>query len=108
MNLGGEYDREVLNYPAYLRLDYMYTGKYERTTSLGTTSYTAAIFNGNETHTMNARAGVYVKDMELAVYVKNLTNSQELLNATQYPGSPVINGTTFQPRTFGVQMNYRW
>ena len=108
VNLGGEYDRDVFNYPAYLRLDYMYTGKYERTTSLGTTSYNAAFFNGNETHTMNLRTGVFVKDMEVALYVKNLTNSQELLNLNQGVNSPVMTGTTFQPRTYGVQVNYRW
>ncbi|MDB5459749.1 MAG: TonB-dependent receptor, plug, partial [Caulobacteraceae bacterium] len=108
VNLGAEYDHDVLNYPSYLRLDYMYTGKYERTTSQGTTSYNAAFFNGNETHTMNLRTGVYVKATEVAFYIKNLTNSQEILNLNEGVNSNVMTGSTFQPRTYGMQINYRW
>ena len=108
VNLGAEYDHDVINYPGYLRLDYMYTGKYERTTSYGTTSYNAAFFNGNETHTMNLRTGVYVKSTEVAFYIKNLTNSQEFLNLSEAVNSNVMTGSTFQPRTYGMQINYRW
>jgi iron complex outermembrane receptor protein len=111
-NFGAEYDHPFLNYDGYLRLDYIYTGAYQRTTGVGTSSYFAGYtnqyINGNEVHTMNLRMGVYVKTTEIAFYIKNLNNSQEFLNENVGVGSPVTTGTTLQPRTFGAQINYHW
>jgi iron complex outermembrane receptor protein len=111
-NLGIQYDTQVASFPAYARMDYTYTGKYLRTTSAGSTSFNAAVTpnftNGNETHIMNARVGVYYKELEIAGYVKNLFNSQEWINKGQGFGNYYFNGNTVQPRIIGVQMNYRF
>ena len=113
-NLGVQYDTEVATLPAYARMDYTYTGKYMRTTGPGSSAYTSAIgyvqnyINGNETHVTNARVGVYYKSLEVAGYVKNLFDSREWINLNQGVGNYYYTGTTVQPRTIGLQMNYRF
>ncbi len=111
-NLGVQYDTQVMQFPAYVRADYSYSGKYMRATSAGTTSYLAQFtpnfIDGNETHIINARAGVYYKSLEVALYVKNAANSQEWINKNQGNGNYYFTGTTVQPRVVGMQMNYRF
>jgi outer membrane receptor protein involved in Fe transport len=111
-SLGVQYDTQIAALPAYVRADYSYTGKYMRTTGPGSASYNAAVtpnfINGDETHILNARAGIYFKDLEAAVYVKNVGNSMEWINKNQANGNYYYSGNTVTPRTVGVQLNYRF
>ena len=114
-NIGVQYDTRVMEFPAYGRLDYAYTGKYMRTTSAGTASYGAGTsvpdyINGNETHTMNGRVGVYYNSLEIAAYVKNIFDDQSWINKSTAvgTGSYFFSGTKVQPRLIGMQMNYRF
>jgi outer membrane receptor protein involved in Fe transport len=121
-NLGLQYDTSVMGYPVYARADYAYQGKYMRATSCQslspsvncTASFAAAPYvtpnyiNGNETHIMNARVGVYYKNLEIAGYVKNLFDSREWVNQNQANGNYYFTGNTVQPRIIGLQMNYRF
>jgi len=111
-NLGLQYDTKVAAMPAYARMDYVYTGKYMRATSAGTASFNPAVtpnfINGNETHLMNARVGVYYKDLEIAGYVKNIFNSQDWINKSEGNGTFWFAGNKMTPRVVGVQMNYRF
>jgi outer membrane receptor protein involved in Fe transport len=79
---------------------------------VGTTSYNATTspntIHGDPTNQINARAGVYYKDLEVALYVKNLANEQHWLNKTQGTGSYWYSGNVETPRTVGLQMNYRF
>ena len=111
-NLGVQYDTRVMDFPTYVRADYSYTGKYMRTTGPGSATFNAAVtpnfLNGDETHIINARAGFYYKDLEVAAYVKNAGNSLEWINKNQANGSYYYTGNTVIPRTVGVQLNYRF
>jgi outer membrane receptor protein involved in Fe transport len=111
-NVGVQYDTHIMEFPAYVRADYAYTGNYMRTTSAGSATYNAAItpnfINGDETHIINARAGLYYKDLEIAFYVKNAGNSMEWINKNQGVGTYYYTGNTVIPRTVGAQMNYRF
>ena len=111
-NIGVQYDTRIMEFPAYARMDYAYTGKYMRVTSAGTSSFLTAFtpnyINGNETHIANARVGVYYNDLEIALYVKNLFNSNEWINLNQGNGNYYYSGTTVQPRLIGFQTNYRF
>jgi outer membrane receptor protein involved in Fe transport len=111
-NAGLQYDTRIMDFPAYARMDYAYTGKYTRGTGPGTNSYNVTVapnfFNGNETHLMNARVGVYYKDLEIAGYVTNLFNSQEWLSKGEGLNSYSYGGQKQVPRVIGVQMNYRF
>ncbi len=109
INAGVQYDHRLFEMPAYARVDYMYTGKYDRTTGLGSSGYIASTHDGNATHTMNARAGIYLKQFEVAVYVKNLTDSNEWVDKQLITNSSFLfTGTSFQPRTIGMQINYNF
>jgi len=111
-NLGIQYDWKTFDFPSYARMDYAYTGKYLRTTTLGTSSYNATttpnFINGEETHTVNARVGVYYKSLEIAGYVRNMLNANQWLSKSQGSGSYNFTGIKQQPRTIGMQMNYRF
>jgi outer membrane receptor protein involved in Fe transport len=126
-NMGLQYDTRIMEFPTYFRMDYTYTGRYQRQTScsgLGlygkcSVAYGAApntanpsvvanYIDGNETHIMNARVGTYYKDLEIAGYVKNLFNSQEWINKAQGAGAYNFNGNKVMPRIVGVQLNYRF
>lgn len=111
-NIGVQYDTRVAEFPAYGRLDYTYTGKYLRATTAGTASYLATqtpdYINGNETHNMNGRVGIYYNSLEIAGYVKNIFNDQSWINKTYGTGTYWFSGTKVQPRLIGMQMNYRF
>ena len=111
-NIGVQYDTRIMEFPSYARMDFAYTGKYLRGTTLGSSSYNVAVspnfINGNETHIFNGRVGTYYKDLELALYVKNIFNSQEWNNLSQTLGAAYASGTTVQPRVIGFQTNYRF
>jgi outer membrane receptor protein involved in Fe transport len=111
-NVGVQYDWQTFNMPTYARADYTYAGHYARGTGVGTTSYNATTspntINGDPTNQINARAGVYYKDLEVALYVKNLANEQHWLNKGEGTGSYWYSGNVETPRTVGLQMNYRF
>jgi hypothetical protein len=111
-NVGLQYDTDIANFPVYARMDYAYTGKYMRGTGPGTNSYNATIapnfINGNEIHLVNARVGMYYKDLEIAGYVTNLFDSREWLSKGEGLNSYSFGGIQQTPRVIGVQMNYRF
>ncbi|HEY4031516.1 MAG TPA: TonB-dependent receptor [Caulobacteraceae bacterium] len=111
-SLGVQYDWQVMSMPGYARADYAYQGKYARANSAGTTGFVPAVtpnyINGNETHVMNARVGVYYNKLEIAGYVKNLFDSREWINLSQATGNYYFTGNTVQPRIIGMQLNYRF
>ena len=111
-NMGVQYDTRIADLPTYIRADYAYQGNYMRATSAGTSGFTAAVtpnyINGNETHIINLRAGVYYKTMEIALYAKNAGDSREWINLNQALGNYYFTGNTVAPRIVGMQMNYRF
>ena len=111
-NLGIQYDWHTFELPTYARFDYIYSGKYARGTGPGTTSYNAPTspntINGEATNQINARVGIYYKDLEIAAYVKNAANEKKWLNKVEGQANQWINGSVEQPRMIGMQMNYRF
>jgi outer membrane receptor protein involved in Fe transport len=112
VSLDGQYDFRALDNPGYFRLDYTYTGKYMRSSGPGTTAFNALTTNGQTTQIWNARLGYTFRKVDWSLFVQNLTNSQTFISesggATVTSDSGRVNGTSFRPRTIGVQANYRF
>jgi iron complex outermembrane receptor protein len=70
------------------------------------TAATSAIYL-NDLDTVSARAGVTLAQIELAAFVTNLTDQEVALLQFQTNGAPLSNRYN-QPRTFGVNVTYRW
>jgi len=97
----------VLGHSAYLRGDYSYQSDYVRT-NLGQAGYDPLTATGSQTHILNARAGFSMRGVEIAAFVNNAANSQDLLNVGHGAGAALVTGTTFRPREIGLQLAYRY
>ena len=127
--LGLEYRSEVLGNEAFVRGDYTYSEGYFRGFPLGTTSYTPDFVRPLSTSLINMRAGVVVKDVDVSIFVRNVLNSRDLITeGDAYPWSqrggrrgctdaacanPTVNNivtqvSTFEPRTVGLTVAYRY
>ena len=102
-----QYDIRILDHNAYIRGDYAYQSDYIRT-NVGQAGYDILTATGAATHVLNARAGFTLKGVEIAAFVNNATNSQELLTVGHGAGSALVTGSTFRPREMGVQLSYRY
>ena len=102
-----QYDFRLLDHSAYVRGDYSYQSDYVRT-NLGQAGYDPITATGSQTHILNARAGFSMRGVDVAVFVNNAANSQDLLNVGHGAGAALITGTTFRPREIGLQLAYRY
>lgn len=115
--LGGEVSYDIGRSPAYLRVDYQYSSAYKTGFGPGTFSYAPDVYELGSTHHVSLRAGIELGDWEAAFYVQNLLNSRDRLSQTGGRGScrnttctefginvPVIEYTTFRPRTIGASL----
>ena len=108
-SLNGEYDFNVMGkYAAYLRADYAFSSQYQPGVGPGAVGYDPVLARGAATHLANMRAGVTRDTWEAAVFVKNLTQSQDLLTLNHAASSPLITSSTFRPREVGVSLAYRF
>jgi outer membrane receptor protein involved in Fe transport len=125
--VGARYDRDILNLPSYLRVDYQFQGAYNTGSSLGTGNYVPFSRNVSENDQVNIRAGVTWKNWDLNAYANNLLDSREKIGnagigqtgcSTTAPNNqgcttyslfnPFVNQVYQKPRTIGVQANYRF
>jgi outer membrane receptor protein involved in Fe transport len=123
-NVGVQYTLPVGNFEPYIRADYQYQSSHVQGFGPGTSSYTPDTFWVGSANYVSARAGMYLGGLDLSLFANNLFNSQPILSAVggrsgcsaaagpscsvyrQY--NPVFMDTTFQPRTVGVTVDYRF
>ncbi len=126
VNFNAQYDFNVMERPAYVRLDYQYQGPYQQGVSFGATNYNPFTRSVGKQDLFNLRLGVDLGQFDVNIFALNLTNSRDAVgnsgngvgacNATTGgPGCTVYGtyqpfvGQGFQrPRTVGVQGNYRF
>ncbi len=103
-----QYDFRVWNdHAAYIRGDYEYQSEYTRT-NVGQAGYDPLTAVGSQTHILNARAGMTLKGVDVALFVNNAANSQDLLTVGHTAASALVTGSTFRPREVGIQFAYRY
>ena len=97
---------------AYVRGDYTYTGKNDRTPDLNPNNASFDIENvaAPALSLVNVRAGVYLGDAEISLFANNLFNENYLSDMGAIGlGSPIHPGyLSFRPRTIGITASYRY
>ncbi|MDP8984224.1 MAG: TonB-dependent receptor [Pseudomonadota bacterium] len=112
------------DHQAYLRGDYNYTSPYHRTFGPGTTTYYPDVYEGPKTQITNIRAGMAFGKADVSLFVKNLFNSHDPVNAdtNTIPGGrsgcttaacttytkyvAYYTYSTFRPQEYGVTLKY--
>lgn len=72
-------------------------------------SYDPALPPAPATTMVNLRIGTRVAKFDISAFVKNLTNSSTWLSRNHDTvGNPILQDTTFRPRTIGLTVGYRY
>jgi outer membrane receptor protein involved in Fe transport len=119
--LGAEFKHDVGGFPAFVRADYQYSSPYKTGFGPGTFSHAPDVYRIGDTHNVSMRAGVDLGQWGVAFYVQNLLNSQDVLSQAGGRAScrnldcssfgnnvPVIEYTTFRPRTIGAAVTRKF
>ena len=94
---------------SFIRIDYQYTGKYDRNPGVGVSTYDPITHRGGAVRSMNARAGVKLApDVDLQVFAQNLTNSRDLTSLGHGQDSLNTTETHLRPRMVGAVLKYRF
>lgn len=108
MTFTGQYDYDLVDLPAYLRFDYTFAGK-EPENNLNLFAANLENRSAPSYSILNVRAGVEVNDIEVSLFVNNLTNSNPELGRFQVlPNFPIITSSTFRPRTMGLTVGFKY
>lgn len=125
-NLSAEYRFTLANRPTFVRADYSYQGQFVQTTGAGTEQYLPDAYRLPGYRTANARAGMVFGKLEVDAFVTNLTNSQDLFSLSDFASGPGRVGcmsaacanyaeyaqgsilSTYRPRTFGLDLQYKY
>jgi outer membrane receptor protein involved in Fe transport len=122
VTLNGQYDFEVLDHDAFLRLDYQYHSKGpSNTAGLDPQNLTvvesAILIPTPETNELSARVGVQVAGANVSVFVRNLLDDHPNLGRADLafapstlggPDTPLYTGQTLRPRAFGMTVTTRY
>jgi outer membrane receptor protein involved in Fe transport len=99
-NLAAQYDFEVAGYKAFVRADSFYTGEFfsdlRELPGLSAGDYIK----------VDARAGVAIRNLSVALFVRNLTNEDALTFHSISGGERGFPGYRLRPRTIGIQLGY--
>jgi len=112
VSLGAEYNFTAFNHDDFIRLDYEFASKDNRTTPQrhpGSGTYDPNLVPDPATNFVSIRAGMNVGDWDVALFVQNLLNAHpqlDLNHQDQY--TELYEATTFRPRTTGIAINYRY
>lgn len=121
-SVSAEYDDRIFGgAPAFIRIDYQYSSRYQRSAGPGTTTFAPDTYMADATHFASARAGVTVHGLETSFFVNNLFGSQDILNlsggrsgcstpaCTTYGSyAPIFVASTFRPREIGVTTSFKF
>jgi len=112
VSLGAVYNFTAFNHDNFIRLDYDFASRDNRTTPQrhpGSGTYDPNLVPDPATNFVSIRAGMNVGDWDFALFMQNLLNAHpqlDLNHQDQY--TELYEATTFRPRTTGIAINYRY
>lgn len=121
-SVSAQYDYKLFGgVPAFIRMDYQYASRYQRSAGPGTTTYAPDTYMADATHIASLRTGFTVQRLETSFFINNLFESRDILNlsggrsgcstpaCTTYGSyAPIFVASTFRPREFGVTTSYKF
>lgn len=115
ITLSGDYEWQVSSgTDFYLRADYSYTGRNDRTPGLNPNNavYDATAPNdpGHANNIVNARIGARLHGLDVSAFVNNLFDENRLIDTGSLgAGSPLHGAFLYnRPRTYGITAAYRY
>ncbi len=98
------------DFEGYFRADYMYNSAWGRSgvSDPETVSYDPLNPRTRETNLVNARVGIHLSNIEVALFADNLLNARPHLGLSRTRNRPVYTDFSFRPRTIGLQIAYRY
>ncbi len=104
------YNGNINNYDTYGNLSVTYTGSYTRGVPVGVEGAASTpdeIRHAESIVQASARAGVYLGEFDVSMFVENLTNTAPELGRTKiYGDSTTILERSIRPRTIGLAVKY--
>ncbi len=111
ISLSGEYSLPVRSYEGYVRADFTHTSQWRRVGNQVSTSplYDARLRPVPAYNVLNARLGARVDQLDVSLFIQNLTNARPSLNlnAGNYYDPQDWQDITLRPRTYGVTVSWR-
>lgn len=113
IQLNGEFTQPVGSSEVYARADFSYSSRITKPLDLDSILTDPELPRPPATSQLNLRLGARIdggsdSDVDVSLFVNNVTNSQPLLSLYhEYPGSVWFRSGTFRPRTFGVTLSVR-
>jgi len=113
LNATIEYHRELGDVPAFARVEGAYHSRNSgpfNSMIPGTPLYNPTIPANPAYHQINVRMGASLSDVDLSLFINNLTNEHPALSrfVETAVGLGIFTDTTIQPRTFGISATYRF
>jgi iron complex outermembrane recepter protein len=113
--LGTEYSFKLGQHEAFVRADWEYESRNPWPSTLqnpnDTAQYNPFTYTLPSTSFTSARAGVYLGEWQVALFVDNLFDSHRVTNyaLAQPSATPTVqeNDYTYRPRTFGINATWR-
>ncbi|HKD21466.1 MAG TPA: TonB-dependent receptor [Rhizomicrobium sp.] len=112
VTLGAEYNFSLFGRSAFIRADYEYASRDNRTTPQrhpGSGTYDSSLVPDPGTSFVSARGEVQLGNWDVALFAENLLNAHPQLDLNHQDQYTLLyEATTFRPRTMGVAINYRY
>jgi iron complex outermembrane recepter protein len=107
-SLSGQYDFIAAGLKSYARFDFQFIGEGPDQDSR-VYGFDPTLRPTDETKMLNMRAGTYLGDWNLSVFVDNLTNDEPVLSRGHDTlTSPIFTTFTYRPRTAGLTAIYKF
>jgi iron complex outermembrane receptor protein len=101
-SISSQYDFVAMELKSYARFDFQFIGEGPAQDPR-VYGYDPTLRPSDETKMLNIRAGTYLGDWNLSVFVDNLTNNEPVLSREHDTlTSPIFTSYTYRPRTIGL------
>ena len=114
VTVGAQYNFSIMDHDAFVRADYEFDAKRTRPIpaedpNIDPNFYDPGLVPDPATSQVSARAGMTIKNWEVAFYAENLLNAHPQLDLNhQDQFTSLYEATTFRPLTIGLAASYKY